>query len=170
MIIAYRDATLADADALSAVGKQSFIETFAHLYSPDDLENFLDNHAPEQWATLLANPDYDIRLAETDGQFVGYARIGPNSLPVDAAGKTPWELKQLYILQPWQGAGIAPVLMDWAMEQARARGGDAMFLSVYSENHRAQKFYARYGFTFVKPHIFMVGNQADEDEIWSAAL
>ena len=33
------------------------------------------------------------------------------------------EIKQLYVLAPWQGAGVAAALMDWAVETARASAG-----------------------------------------------
>ena len=56
-------------------------------------------------------------------------------------------------------------LMDWAMEEARVRGAREMFLTVYTDNHRARRFYERYGFTEVGPYHFMVGEQADEDII-----
>lgn len=167
--ITYRDAAPADADTLSKLGTATFMETFGHLYKDEDIASFLTIHSIETWAAHLANPLYDIRLAESDGEAIGYARVGPLELPVEASG-TPWELKQLYVLKPWQGEGVAATLMDWVLEQARDRGGDALYLSVFSDNHRAQRFYARYGLSFVKPYIYMVGDQADDDEIWSMTL
>ena len=80
------------------------------------------------------------------------------------------ELRQFYVLKPWQGAGIAPKLMDWVLAQAEARGATEICLSVWSENERAKRFYARKGFTYVGPYKFMVGEQADEDEIWRLKL
>ena len=54
--------------------------------------------------------------------------------------------------------------------EARRRGAEELYLSVFTENHRAKAFYRRYGFAYVGPYKFMVGEQADEDEIWKLDL
>ena len=42
-----RPATLADAPALAALGAETFIAAFGHLYTPEDLAAFLAQvHAP----------------------------------------------------------------------------------------------------------------------------
>ena len=80
------------------------------------------------------------------------------------------ELRQLYVLKPWQGAGIAAIMMDWVIAEARRRGADELFLSVFIDNHRARRFYARYGFEEVGRFDFMVGSHADEDIIMRLKL
>ena len=74
-------------------------------------------------------------------------------------------LDQLYLLKEHHGAGIAKVLMDWAIEQAARRGIEDMYLTVFIENERARRFYDRYGFEAVGRYDFMVGSQADHDII-----
>ncbi|MDP1908714.1 MAG: GNAT family N-acetyltransferase, partial [Hyphomicrobium sp.] len=114
-------------------------------------------------------PRYAFRLAELDGEPVGFAKLGPVKLPVDPAGEGA-ELHQLYMLGKAHGSGLGAQLMDWVVETARSRGAGELFLSVFTENHRAQRFYRRYGFEIVGPYHFMVGNQADEDVIMRLAL
>ena len=63
------------------------------------------------------------------------------------------------------GAGIAARLMDWALDEARRRGAEELYLTVFVENHRARRFYERYDFVPVGRYDFMVGSQADEDVI-----
>ena len=60
-------------------------------------------------------------------------------------------LDQLYLLKEHHGAGIAKVLMDWAIEQAARRGIEEMYLTVFIENERARRFYDRYGFRGRRP-------------------
>jgi ribosomal protein S18 acetylase RimI-like enzyme len=77
---------------------------------------------------------------------------------------------QLYVRPEYHGAGIAQALMDWAMDEARNRGAQALYLTVFIENDRARRFYDRYGFEAVGRYDFMVGNQADEDIIMRKEL
>lgn len=158
----FRDATPGDAPALSELGKRSFTETFGHLYTSENLAAFLTTHDVENWTEQLRSPAYSIRVIEEEGALIGYAKLGPPSLPFTPRG-TPIELRQFYILKPWQGAGLAAPLMHWVLAQARLRGADQLYLSVFTDNHRARRFYARYGFTEVGPYKFMVGTHADED-------
>jgi len=60
--------------------------------------------------------------------------------------------------------------MDWTFDLARARGARELYLTVFTDNHRAKAFYARYGFEAIGPYAFMVGNQADEDIIMRLKL
>ena len=168
-MVVYRNGLPADAAALDALFDESFTDTFGHLYAPEDLALFLSGFSVEDWARELADPGLAFRLAEDEGALAGYAKLGPVALPVEPAGPAA-ELRQLYVRKRWHGAGIAQALMDWVLETARARGAAELYLSVFTDNHRARRFYARYGFEEVGPYIFMVGNHADDDIIMKAKL
>ena len=168
-MIAYRNAGLADAEAIDRIYRTGFCETFAHLYDPKDLDAFLADFTVERWRSELADPSIDFRLAEADGQPVGYLKIGPLSLPVEAEVPA-MELKQLYVDKAFHGRGLASGLMDWALAEARSRGAKQLYLSVFTDNGRARRFYERYGFVFHAPYVFMVGNHADEDIIMRLEL
>ena len=164
-----RDATAADLPAIDAVFRQSFCDTFAHLYDPDDLAAFLAKFTPEAWQEEYDDPRYAFHVAEAGGKVVGYVKIGPLTLPVERDAPAI-ELRQIYILSGYHGVGIAHALMDWALAQAKQRGAEEIYLTVYTDNHRAKRFYDRYGFQAVGRYDFMVGNHADEDIIMRKAL
>lgn len=168
-MIAYRTGTAGDAALMARLGARTFAETFGHLYAPADLALFLDNHCEEKWRADLAGGDFAVRIAEAGGAAAGYAKVGPPSLPFAVTRPTA-ELRQLYVLKPWHGAGVAHELMDWAVAEARRRGAEQMFLSVFTDNHRARRFYARYGFEAVGTYHFMVGSHADDDLIMRKLL
>ena len=167
--IAWRMAGPADAAAVGALGRRSFTETFGHLYSPENLAAFLVNHDEENWRGELSDPRFAVRLGEAGGEAVAYAKLGPPSLPFEVTGPTI-ELRQFYVLGPWQGAGVAAELMAWALDEARARGAEQMYLSVFVDNKRARRFYERYGFEYAGRYAFMVGTHADEDLIMRLRL
>jgi GNAT superfamily N-acetyltransferase len=169
MRITYRRGGGADIAPIDAVFRASFCDTFAHLYRPEDLAAFLAKFTTEAWAEELNDPNYAFLLAEDGGQPVGYVKLGPSSLPVESCGAAI-ELRQLYVLSSHLGAGVGAALMDWAVAEARRRQVEELYLTVYTDNHRARRFYARYGFEELGPYAFMVGEQADEDIIMRLRL
>jgi ribosomal protein S18 acetylase RimI-like enzyme len=165
----YRDATSADAALMAEIGPRTFVETFGHLYTKENLQAFLENHSEANWRSELEDPRFAVRIAEVDGQAVGFAKIGPPSLPFEPRGPSA-ELRQLYVLAPWQGEGIAHALMGWAIGHSKALGARDLYLSVFVDNHRARRFYERYGFDFVGTYAFMVGSHEDEDHVMRLGL
>jgi ribosomal protein S18 acetylase RimI-like enzyme len=167
--IAYRTASAEDAPRLAALGRRTFTETFGHLYRAEDLAAFLLNHSEERWAEELSDPKMAVRVAESEGELVGYAKLGPPSLPFEPTAASI-ELRQFYVLKPWHGTGVARELMRWVLAEAGSRGAQDLYLSVFTDNHRARRFYEGYGFEFVSTYAFMVGNHADEDHIMRLSL
>ena len=169
MSVAYRDGKTGDAELIDRVFRAIFCGTFAHLYRTQDLETFLASFSPAKWRAQLSDPAYAFRIAEDDGQPVGYVRLGPMKLPLQTE-RPAILLEQLYVSQSHHGSGVAQALMDWALDEARRREKVELYLTVFVDNHRARRFYEHYGFEAVGRYHFMVGNQADEDMILRKAL
>jgi GNAT superfamily N-acetyltransferase len=169
MTVTYRDATVADAATLDRIFDTSFCETFAHLYSAENLDVFLSSFGIPDWEDQLRNPAFACRIAEVDGEPVAYLKLGPLKLPVEE-DSAALLLDQLYVLKEHHGAGIAQELMGWAFDEAKRRGATRLYLTVYIDNHRARRFYDRYGFDAAGTYKFMVGNHADEDIIMRKIL
>lgn len=169
-MIAYRDAVPADGPELAEMAKRSFTETFGTLYRPEDLATFLDQaFGADGLPAQIGDPNYTIRVATADDAIVGFAKIGPVAFPGDWP-ETAVELHQLYVRGDQHGAGVGPALMDWSIDAARAGGRTEMILSVYVDNHRAHRFYQRYGFVEIGRYVFMVGEQPDDDRIMRLML
>jgi ribosomal protein S18 acetylase RimI-like enzyme len=164
MTATYRDAVPEDAAAIDRIFDTSFCDTFGHLYKPEDLETFMSSFGVEDWEQQLRDPAFAIRVAEVEEQPVGYLKLGPMKLPFTPTGPAIL-LDQLYILKGHHGTGIAHALMDWALDEAKKRGAREIYLTVYTDNDRAKRFYDRYGFEAIGRYDFMVGNHADEDII-----
>jgi len=169
MTATLRNPTVADAEAIAALMADCFTATFGSLYDPVDLASFLDALTVERWRAELSDPAFAFLLAEDDGTAVGFAKLGPRSLPVEPAGPMI-ELRQLYLRDSQHGSGLAARMMDWVLATARDRGARELFLSVYVDNHRARRFYERYGFAEIGIYTFMVGTHADEDHLMRLAL
>ncbi|MEO6432726.1 MAG: GNAT family N-acetyltransferase [Sphingomicrobium sp.] len=169
MTVTCRDGRPGDGAALAKLFGMAFAETFGHLYAKEDLAAFLRDNGESTFERELADRAFAVRLVEDANQLAGYAKLGPNDLPGDAPSGT-LELHQLYLLRPWHGRGLAQQLMDWTLAEARSRVATHLQLSVFVDNHRARRFYERYGFEEVGHYVFMVGNHADDDRIMRLAL
>jgi len=160
-----RRARPCDAEALAAIGARTFTETFAHLYPPADLETFLaEAYDVARTRADLDDPRKAAWLVEADGQVIGYAQVGPCGLPHPEVTDTCGELKRFYFLRDWQNRGMGGRLFAEAMAWLEANFGD-LWIGVWSENHGAQRFYARQGFEKVGEYGFRVGGTVDHEFI-----
>jgi GNAT superfamily N-acetyltransferase len=148
--IATRRATVDDLDVLIGdvqAGFDSYTE-FAPLgwlppeVSADDTRT----------AEILIDADTWALLAMAGADPVGHIAFTPARRR--AAGE-PWDsspsipglahLWQLFVLPPWWGRGVAPLLHDAAISEVRTRGYDAVRLYTPSLHARARRFYERRG-------------------------
>jgi diamine N-acetyltransferase len=163
---AIRRAGPGDAEALSAIGRATFTETFAHLYPPEDLTAFLaEAHGVARARDDLANPAKAAWLVEAGGAVVGYALAGPCKLP--HVGVTPacGELDRIYLLATYRGGGLGSRLLAETLAWLEKDGPRRLWIGVWSENLGAQRLYARHGFELVGTYKFAVGRSLDHELI-----
>jgi GNAT superfamily N-acetyltransferase len=159
-----RRATTADAAVVSAIAERTFVQAFGHLYPAQDLQHFLaESYSVERQRIILETPGYAIWLLEHEGQAVGHAAAGPCGLPHPDVRPGDGELKRLYVLAEHQGAGWGGRLFQAALDWLLADGPRPLWIGVWSQNHGAQRFYARHGFTQVGEHTFPVGRVIDRE-------
>ncbi len=167
-----RAARSSDVPALSRLATASFVDAFGHMYSEADLAAFLREAKSEAaTAALVADPEGALQLATRGGEPIAFCKIGYKcGWPDHARSTRTMELKQLYAAASATGSGVGSALMDWAMAAFTAQGADEVQLSVYSGNHAAQRFYQRYGFEKIADVNFKVGEQIDEEYLFSRLL
>ncbi|MDH4385937.1 MAG: GNAT family N-acetyltransferase [Caulobacter sp.] len=161
-----RRAGPADAEALSQIGAETFTETFAHLYPPEDLADFLPYaYGLGRTRSDLADPAKAHWLVEAEGRAVGYALAGPCDLPHPEVTPDCGELKRLYLLKAFQGGGAGRQLLEEALAWLQDQGRQGLWIGVWSENHGAQRLYGRLGFEKVGEYGFPVGKTLDREFI-----
>jgi ribosomal protein S18 acetylase RimI-like enzyme len=166
LTVTIREAFEEDAAALSALGAETFISTFGHLYSRDNLDKFLKKgHSVEVYRKLAGDPESGVWIAEdAEGKPVGYAVAGPCTLPAPDMPPRSGELSRLYLLRQAQGTGLGARLLETALDFLRDRF-EHVYLSVYRDNAVAQRLYQRYGFVKIHDYFYMVGDHADPEWI-----
>lgn len=161
-------ATAADAAAFSRIASETFTETFGHLYPPQDLQAYLSTaYALEKSRKQLENPAMGIWFAMLEGhsQPAGFVAVGPCKLPVENLEANAGEIQQLYVYAKHHNLRLGSVLMTTALEWLEFENRRPLYIGVWSENHGAQRFYARHGFSKVGEYGFPVGKTVDREFI-----
>lgn len=167
-----RRAAAGDAAALSLVASATFLDAFAGILDGSDIvAHCAANNSQLKFEAWLADPGSVVTLAELreGGAPVGYTVLTAPDLPIETA-PDDIELKRIYVLSRLHGDGVGPVMMDRALNDARALGRTRVLLGVYGENHRARAFYERHGFELAGERRFLVGKTWHEDAVYARAL
>jgi diamine N-acetyltransferase len=170
MEITIRRVTPDDAEALSALGRKTFYDTFADTCTGDDMSQFLEAYfSLQQVKEELANENDLYFFAVADNVPVGYLRLMEDysNFPLMKQWKA-MELKRIYVLYEYHGKGVAQALMDFAIGYAAGNGYQVLWLGVWEKNERAKNFYAKYGFEDSgHTHYFPIGSTPQTDNwLW----
>jgi diamine N-acetyltransferase len=159
-----------DEERLALLGAATFLETYAGvLPSNAILAHCGKHHAPEAYRAWLDSADTHIAIAEVEDAPVGYAVVCPVDSSIQAS-PGDIELRRIYLLHRFQGAGIGAALMDWVIDTAEALGNRHLVLGVYPGNKQAIEFYVRCGFTQAGYRTFQVGDLLFLDPVFKKEL
>ncbi len=73
------------------------------------------------------------------------------------------EIERIYVLKEFHGNKVGQILYDKAIEVARQKNADYVWLGVWEENPRAINFYKKNGFVEFDKHIFKLGEDEQTD-------
>ncbi|HET7741272.1 MAG TPA: GNAT family N-acetyltransferase, partial [Mycobacterium sp.] len=80
------------------------------------------------------------------------------------------ELSKMYVLPDAHGAGASAALMTAALDRARELGAATVWLGVNQNNQRAQRFYAKHGFSVAGTKTFRLGEGLENDYVMMRTL
>lgn len=161
-----------DAGALALVAAATFLDTFAGILDgPDIVAHCARTSSVGAFTAALARSEPIATLAElVKGHApVGYSLLDVPDLPVPSQ-EGDVELKKIYTLSRYHGAGVGPALMARALQDASAAGAKRMLIGVYGGNARARAFYERHGFVLAGTRRFLVGQTHHDDVIYARYL
>lgn len=170
-----RRADISDIDALSQLCQKTFRETFMEdlsiPYPENDVDSFFRLSASPEWfANKIVNPKLGAWLIEdkTNNELVAYAVAGPCDVikHPDVQPNQGGALYRLFVRRDRQNHGFGQQLMNvillWLEERYPGR---PIWLGVYSDNFKAQKFYSHYGFSKVGDSYYYVGEWKNSEFI-----
>lgn len=140
--IVYRPIHTSDADAVFAVAQEAWRFTYASIFDPAFIEQFVRrNYAPDHLRALVPLVDsgalfFDVAV-DAD-RVIGFCNIG---VVVEGA-----QLLRIYLLPAYIGRGIGSELLRRGEAFLRDRGFDRYFCYVHKDNELGKRFYLRQGF------------------------
>lgn len=76
---------------------------------------------------------------------------------------TVLEVARIYVVHDFIGKGVGNCLMEYIVELAKEWRMEAIWLAVWEHNHRAIRFYKRWGFNIVDQQVFLLGRDMQKD-------
>jgi len=110
-----------------------------------------------------------VYVAEADGSVVGYLALQHQAHPA-VESRNPIQLWQIYVVPDFHGVGIAAELMAAALEYARGRSHDVIWLGVSEHSARAVAFYRKHDFEALGLHRVGAGHHEHEDLVMSCQV
>lgn len=168
-------ATAADSGELAAVAARTFPLACPPSSTADDVAAFIAaNLSADNFDEYLR--DHHVLVAHADDTaIIGYAML------VDGVADDPdvqqavtlrpaMPLSKMYVVPEFHQAGVAATLMSAALTEAAAFGASGVWLGVNQENERAQRFYAKHGFTRSGTKTFQVGERLENDYVMQCPI
>ncbi|HEY7051163.1 MAG TPA: GNAT family N-acetyltransferase [Mycobacterium sp.] len=162
-------ARIEDAKELADVAARTFPLACPPTSTPENIGAFIETHlTPERFTEYLADPDRAVLTVSADSRITGYCMLirgVPEDPDVQRAVpvRPAVELSKMYVLPEVHGAGAATALMTAALDRATAMAARSVWLGVNQHNRRAQRFYAKHGFTIHGAKTFRLGDGVESD-------
>lgn len=140
-----------DIPQIRALAKSIWLPTFQPILPPDRLQYlFRFMYDTDKLRTQLSSPDVLFYILQVSEEPVGYGQL---IISTDSA-----KLEKLYIAPPHQGKGLGLFLLKFLVEKAVSREKKIIRLQVNRGNHKAVRFYERFGFKIIASKNFDVGD------------
>lgn len=159
-----RRVNIQDIEKLKKIGKLTFAETFSSENSEEDMREYLEEgFSTEKIKTELTDKNAEFYFAELDDNVIGYLKVNFGQSQTEIKDKNALEIERIYVLKEFHGKKVGQILYDKAIELAKEKNVEYVWLGVWEQNPRAIRFYEKNGFTAFDKHIFKLGNDEQTD-------
>lgn len=157
-----RISNINDVDLLCEIGSKTFIETYGHQNTPEDLKKYLEEKFnKKQISEEILTPKTIFLLVELENEIIGYAKMRVNL--VENPDMKSLEIERIYISKDYHGQKYGAMLMQKCIDVAIENNYESIWLGVWEHNPKAINFYQKWGFEIFGEHIFQLGDDAQTD-------
>ena len=162
--ISIAKAELQDIEKLQKIGRQTFFETFSESNSEENMQKYLDEgFSIEKLTTELTDTNAEFYFAILDEEVIGYLKLNFGDSQTELKDNKSLEIERIYVSKEFHGKSVGQLLYDKAIEVAKQKNANYVWLGVWEENPRAISFYKKNGFVEFDKHIFKLGNDEQID-------
>jgi len=159
-----RRITLDDLEKLQNIGRKTFEETFSESNSEENMRNYLEEgFSKEKLTAELNNKDSEFYFAILKDAVIGYLKVNFGESQTELKDSKALEIERIYVSKEFHGKSVGQILYDKAIEIAKQKGSEYVWLGVWEENPRAISFYKKNGFAEFDKHIFRLGDDEQTD-------
>ena len=159
-----RRVTPEDINQLQKIGRQTFSETFSAGNTGENMRKYLEEQfSVEKLTTELNDKDAKFYFAELEDEVIGYLKLNSGQSQTELKDDRAVEIERIYVLKEFHGKAVGQLLYEKAMQVARQKNADYVWLGVWEENPRAINFYRKNGFVEFDKHIFKLGDDEQTD-------
>lgn len=168
MNITVREATVADAELIADLSRETFYETFIADNSKEDMDKFMNEQFTKEalMAEVGAAGNIFLLALESD-EVLGYARLRDQNAD-DLTNSI--EIARIYAATKSIGKGVGKALMKQCIRAAKELNKQSIWLGVWEKNQRAIDFYTKFGFEKFGEHDFLLGNDLQRDWLMKKQL
>jgi ribosomal protein S18 acetylase RimI-like enzyme len=156
--------TTNDIDQLQIIGRQTFYETFSAGNTGENMRKYLDEEfTTEKLTAELNNKNSEFYFAINDTNVIGYLKLNSGQSQTELKDDKAVEIERIYVLKAYHGKNVGQLLCEKAIQTAKQKNADYVWLGVWEENPRAINFYRKNGFIAFGKHVFKLGNDEQTD-------
>lgn len=149
---------------LQLIGKQTFFETFSSGNTEENMTKYLEEgFSKEKLISELEDKNSEQYFALFEGKVIGYLKLNFGRSQTELKDEKALEIERIYVLKEFYGKNVGQVLYERAINVARQKNADYVWLGVWEENPRAINFYKKNGFVEFDKHIFKLGDDEQTD-------
>lgn len=155
---------LLEVTQLQSLSRQTFSETFSSSNSKENMDKYLnENLSIEKLSDELKNESSVFFFIKDGSQNIGYLKLNMGPSQTELKDETALEIERIYVIQEYQGKKVGQQLYEKAIQVAKEKKAQYVWLGVWEENHKAIQFYQKNGFEVFDKHIFTLGDEEQTD-------
>ena len=153
-----------EVEQLQSLSRQTFAETFSDSNSKENMNKYLtENLSIEKLSEELNNENSHFFFIKDGERNIGYLKLNMGPSQTELKDKTAIEIERIYVIQEYQGKKVGQQLYEKAIQVAKEKKAQYVWLGVLEENHKAIQFYNKNGFQVFDKHVFVLGDEKQTD-------
>ena len=133
--------TLSDIDRLQEIGRQTFYETFSAGNTEENMKKYLEEgFSTEKITAELNDQNSEFYFAKLSNEVIGFLKLNFGQSQTELKDDKALEIERIYVLKEFHGKKVGQILYDKAIEVARQKNSEYVWLGVWKENNRGRPY------------------------------